>query len=85
MKMQDELPCFASSLSEMTIVHSKMAPIQVMHIICVIALKSLCYCSVHVDESSINKDSMASSYIHQIHETSRRANYQRLNQDVSVQ
>ena len=34
MKMQDELPCFTPSLNEMTIVHSKMAPIQVMHSMC---------------------------------------------------
>ena len=59
MKMRDELPRFALSLNEMTVVHSKMAPIQVMHSICVIALKNpvvtlLGDSSVHVSESSIN-------------------------------
>ena len=34
MKMRDKLPCFASSLNEMAIVHSKMAPLQVMHSMC---------------------------------------------------
>ena len=69
MRMQEEPLYFATSSNEMTIVSSKMAPIQVVHNIYVIALKSpgatlLCYCSVHVDASSINKDSMTSSYIH---------------------
>ena len=83
MKMQDELSCFATSLN-MTIVHSKMAPIQVVHSISVIALKSpgvtsLCYCSI---KSSIDKDSMTSSYIHQIHKSSKRADYQK---DISIE
>ena len=74
----------------MTIVSSKMAPIQVVHNIHVIALKSpgatsLCYCSVHVDASSIDKDSMTSSYIHQKHESTKRADYQKPNQDISVE
>ena len=65
MKMQDEPLYFTTSSNEMTIVSSKMAPIQVVHIIYVIALKSpgvtlLCYCSVRVDASSIDKDSMTS-------------------------
>ena len=71
--MQDEPPYFASFLSKMTTVNSKMVPIQVVHNICVIALKnprpagvtSLSCCSVHVDENSIDKDNTtASSYIH---------------------
>ena len=70
--------------------NSKMAPIQVVRNICVIALKSpvitsLCYYSVHVDENSINKDNMTSSDIHQIHESSKRADYQKLDQDISVE
>ena len=78
MRMQDKLLYFATSSNEITIVSSKMAPIQVVHNINVIALKSpgatpLCYCSIHVDASSIDKDSMTSSYIHQKHESTRRA------------
>ena len=90
--MQDEPLYFATSSNEMTIVSSKMAPIQVVHnnIIHVIALKSpgatsLCYCSIHVDVSSIDKDSMTSSYIHQKHESTKRADYQKPNQDISVE
>ena len=51
-KMQDELPYFASSLIKTITVNSKMAPIQVVHNICIIALKNpgvtlLSCCSVH--------------------------------------
>ena len=90
MRMQDKPLYFATSSNELTTVSSRMAPIQVVHNIYVITLKSpgatsLCYCSIHVDASSIDKDSMTSSYIHQKHESTKRADYQKPNQDISVE